>query len=707
MIYIGGAVVYSDAVRRCEQLGATVLGSHLIQSATKYIHSKSQYRDVDGSLKNALLWIHSGLFVEIQSKPKTSKHIDKCNVYSPGDKNLILSNCNILRPYICAKFSVVSCKNSCFHHGACIGRKCVCYEGWNGNDCSQYHCSDVNDCFGRGECVGPNQCRCKAGWTGRACSKSYCPRHDNCLSCSRITGCGWCDQSHKCIPGTGHGPDVGSCSSWFYYKCITLGSNTHCSNEIYPIECNQRYCNVSNSQTNKGICQACEDVKRCYKGLVPMAPDNTTCSTWNEDKCPQGVVRPDYSNPSRVDNTVMSDKAIFVDPTDLLIYFCPVMVNNETGDTTNVYIVREDRGWKAGQILSSPQAGGILTKLQLVTPLEKGMVMLFGGPASIADIIQYADFRDQKVPFENIGDKLTQDQMPPKYLEKWYYNGTLIVTDGTTFHTLPTEGVAKCVGHEYRGDNGTTVYSYYAVVPATDETRQYVVDDVVVSDYSQGLLETVDNITTTKFGTFVFTHLTQCSGDTAWNINLRTDQPYGNMTGESGDNWPGMIFYEDKDVVPANIGDTLIGRRSFGVFGKVIDISEKQGFLLIEVIAVEAVDEGNVVTVSQSSTLHRIHRRKRTTVTLSESGSKTLSWDSGVRLYLVFCGIVFHSVIDVHAYDFKLAHFYYLSCIFTAWIFCIIKIQLFSFPPSYTSSEMEMVSYNFTRSRMDLRWQYQ
>ena len=61
-------------------------------------------------------------------------------------------------------FIVIHCPNSCFHNGDCIGATCFCYPGWTGEDCSKFHCYDLHNCSGKGECMGPNVCKCYPGY---------------------------------------------------------------------------------------------------------------------------------------------------------------------------------------------------------------------------------------------------------------------------------------------------------------------------------------------------------------------------------------------------------------------------------------------------------------------------------------------------------------------------------------------------------------
>lgn len=45
-----------------------------------------------------------------------------------------------------------------------MGAVCFCYPGWTGEDCSKFHCHDLQNCSGNGECMGPNVCKCYPGY---------------------------------------------------------------------------------------------------------------------------------------------------------------------------------------------------------------------------------------------------------------------------------------------------------------------------------------------------------------------------------------------------------------------------------------------------------------------------------------------------------------------------------------------------------------
>ena len=57
---------------------------------------------------------------------------------------------------------------------------CSCYFGFAGYNCSQYDCSEVNDCSGKGSCVEPNLCSCNMGYEGEACLTFSCGARNRC-----------------------------------------------------------------------------------------------------------------------------------------------------------------------------------------------------------------------------------------------------------------------------------------------------------------------------------------------------------------------------------------------------------------------------------------------------------------------------------------------------------------------------------------------
>ncbi|KAK8642462.1 hypothetical protein V6N13_011804 [Hibiscus sabdariffa] len=64
------------------------------------------------------------------------------------------------------------CANSCNLNGDCVNRKCHCFLGFHGHDCSKRSCP--NDCNGRGKCLSNGVCECENGHTGIDCSTAVC-----------------------------------------------------------------------------------------------------------------------------------------------------------------------------------------------------------------------------------------------------------------------------------------------------------------------------------------------------------------------------------------------------------------------------------------------------------------------------------------------------------------------------------------------------
>lgn len=56
-----------------------------------------------------------------------------------------------------------------------------------------------------------------------------CAGATTCDACSDRSGCGWCNGTHTCVPGTSYGPTGGSCpaASWLFATCSGDDPN-HC-----------------------------------------------------------------------------------------------------------------------------------------------------------------------------------------------------------------------------------------------------------------------------------------------------------------------------------------------------------------------------------------------------------------------------------------------------------------------------------------------
>ncbi|XP_066294310.1 tenascin-X-like isoform X3 [Branchiostoma lanceolatum] len=94
-----------------------------------------------------------------------------------------------------------ACPDNCKDRGDCVNGVCVCKPGFTGADCSQRAC--VPDCGDRGRCVN-GVCQCEPGFEGPTCTSRSCP--GNCM------GRGVCvDGACQCESGF-TGPDCSSTS---------------------------------------------------------------------------------------------------------------------------------------------------------------------------------------------------------------------------------------------------------------------------------------------------------------------------------------------------------------------------------------------------------------------------------------------------------------------------------------------------------------
>lgn len=79
------------------------------------------------------------------------------------------------------------CKEDCGQHGQCIGKACICENGWGGERCNTKLCD--SRCNEHGQCKN-GTCLCVTGWNGKHCTLEGCPsgcsNHGQC----RVSGDG-------------------------------------------------------------------------------------------------------------------------------------------------------------------------------------------------------------------------------------------------------------------------------------------------------------------------------------------------------------------------------------------------------------------------------------------------------------------------------------------------------------------------------------
>lgn len=86
------------------------------------------------------------------------------------------------------------------------------------------------------------------------------------------------------------------------------------------------------------------------------------CRAWNTTRCPRGKVLVDYTDPQRVNNVELAKNVKIVEPNTTTIYACPVMLD-EKQKVSLVFVAPKVLDVEQGDILCSPQAGGIMHKI--------------------------------------------------------------------------------------------------------------------------------------------------------------------------------------------------------------------------------------------------------------------------------------------------------------------------------------------------------
>ena len=587
----------------------------------------TRYRDVDGSNKYSKLWI------DVNSNGLNG---DKSQCYTlqftEGSYEIRgISACTLTNPFICQKVAIVPCKNSCSQNGQCVGTLCLCEKGWEGDDCSIFHCRDVSNCGGQGDCVGANQCQCAPGWMGRACSVSYCSRFQTCSVCTRRTGCGWCDTSQQCQPGNGSGSSLQECESWFYYKCMTLEYSTGCSGQINKLECKTRYCNQDNPSTNKGLCQECRDIEKCYKKR-----DNI-CYTWDEKSCPLGSPRTNYTNSGRIYQSVLKTNVKIFQREDNIIYNCPFKVSLDSLGRKSILLTTEKLGIRTGEVIISAQSYGIMHRLEIIQNLE-GIQLMVADPIGFREFIQYADFSMSGNMYDFM-HPLVHEHRPDTAL---YYNLTRTnCTTDETVHTLPKPTpVYKCIGHMYEAEDSVIGKSYYLVIHSSNLPSNLALGDVIAS-HTNGFLETVLNVKYTDIGTVYETSLTVCSKGVVDAFQMDETVHTPDMFCYGGNGFPGVVMFSDNNVAETTsdiIGRIVPGRNSLNVIAKVIGIEHKGDFSFLEVIDVYYNDNGHLVTESDPSLLLKAQRKMKRSVVDEEMSSGSAHGHSEERIELSSVG---------------------------------------------------------------------
>ncbi|XP_028418435.1 uncharacterized protein LOC114543780 isoform X2 [Dendronephthya gigantea] len=565
---------FTKSKEMCKKIGGKMLAFHENEIDSPEVLQKLHAKWAYGT--------RSSIWIDVFKEDAIPFQNNRCWMF---DGNIKKASCDITKPTICEKSKRIRCINDCSLNGICLGQTCKCDTGWEGADCSSYHCKDVGNCGTFGTCVGPNHCKCRLGWKGRGCTVSYCLPFRTCQSCLSRRGCGWCDNTGRCLPGTGYKADIGHCKSWFYHNCISVGRNPSCSSAIKVIDCSTNLCNPDQSRSNKGSCQQCKDLERCYNYNNTDNSTSPRCYGWDERKCAKGFVKKDYEDTSRIDKVVTMSNVKLINSDDLKLYGCPV--------EENLVIVTKQSSikFKKGDIISSTQAEGVFHKIEDIAYTDQHVLMSVI-PARLEEAISYSDF-NQEVPLQTVLVQDLFEDRPDDSLLQDVLSGDSPI-NGTKIHTIFTgsgNNVYKCLARTYTTEDDEEVTTFFLVIPMTSIDGNLSVGHVLVGNSSDGFLETVTDIIQEDDAMFVYTELTTCSHSFS---NLKKFKTLGESTSSclGGDDLLGLkITGNDANVT---VRDIIVGRTSGAFFGKVLSFYVENETYFVELMPLVSVKDGNI-----------------------------------------------------------------------------------------------------------------
>ncbi|XP_033103075.1 protein bark beetle-like [Anneissia japonica] len=549
-----------------------------------------RYRGSDvKDLKRYLIMKNGGYFETSRIWIMNRFQTNKCSYleldYGSGKHITGTTDCKERYPTVCERTTKNLCPNNCMGNGMCWGRRCRCDPGWSGKDCSQHICS--YGCSIHGTCVGPNVCRCKSGWQGSSCTSSYCRRFKNCRSCAKVEGCGWCDSTLKCLPGTSTGPELGvQCEAWFHNYCFTTGT---CSNSIEILNCKLTHCDTTRSSTTIGSCQSCRDLEQCF------IEKPNGCNVWSPDMCPLNLVNPNYADPNRKNNIEIDEKVqvINVGQNSANLYICPVKRNDEVLLISSRLLKKTE----ASNILVSGQAQGVFHTVVSIKHLWRHS-MIMARVARFDEVFQYANLNDVLDVIE-ITD---YSDLPEESFWNDAINTPLSypMKDIVLLQDVPFN---KCSGSIHV--LGTRKYHSTFIVLTPDIANSYNIEvgDILAVNSTGHFIEAVAEIGEESDSTFIETSVLDCNDETIRNRVMLTPPSsvlhenaniiFGCSGGEN--NTDGIVLIDKNIDEPLQIDTStlIIGRETSGLVGKVLHYEVRGYNAFIEVLVARDHQEFN------------------------------------------------------------------------------------------------------------------
>ncbi|XP_072344359.1 tenascin isoform X12 [Scyliorhinus torazame] len=171
------------------------------------------------------------------------------------------------------------CPEQCNERGTCINGKCLCEEGFTGEDCG-IEVSCPNDCSDQGRCIN-GVCRCFSGYTGEDCSQQLC-RFDCGEYGICIDGICVCDEGH-----TGEDCRIKLCPNNCSGQGICINGQCVCDEGLTGEDCRDLAC--LNNCYNRGRCVDGECI--CDEGFTDQDCSEIICphDCYDRGRCIDGV----------------------------------------------------------------------------------------------------------------------------------------------------------------------------------------------------------------------------------------------------------------------------------------------------------------------------------------------------------------------------------------------------------------------------------
>uniref|UniRef100_UPI00398F6DCB tenascin-like isoform X2 n=1 Tax=Pristiophorus japonicus TaxID=55135 RepID=UPI00398F6DCB len=171
------------------------------------------------------------------------------------------------------------CPENCNKRGMCINGKCLCEEGFTGEDCS-FEVTCLNDCSDQGRCIN-GVCQCFISYTGEDCSQELC-RIDCGVYGTCADGVCICDEGY-----TGEDCRIKLCPNNCSSQGICVNGQCVCDAGLTGQDCTDLAC--LNNCYNRGRCVDGECI--CDEGFTDQDCSEIICPNdcYDRGRCIEGV----------------------------------------------------------------------------------------------------------------------------------------------------------------------------------------------------------------------------------------------------------------------------------------------------------------------------------------------------------------------------------------------------------------------------------